>query len=691
MSKYVCIDIGGTFTDCVISAPDQKPQIFKSLSTPGAFERGFIDVLSVAAEAHGLTLRQLMEQTELVVHGTTVSTNALVENKVGRCGLILTAGHPDILLLREGPRKRSFDWTVDYPDPFVPRHLTREVRGRLDAKGREVAPVNEDDVTDAVEYFRARKVDAIAVSLMWSIVDGRHERAVRDVIARQWPEVPVTLGHELNPIQREYRRTISAAINAALHPTVSSYVGALSAALRDAGYTRDLLIANCIGGMMPAEEIVRKPIYSVMSGPTLAPIAARYLTDETDVIVADMGGTTFDISAVRGGRIVVTPESMIGHDMLGIPKIDVRSIGAGGGSIAWVDPGGLLKVGPQSAGADPGPACYGRGGTEPTVTDANVVLGIISPEHFLGGEMRLDAAAAEAALARIAERLGVTVTEAAYAIHTACNHNMVGAIENITVNEGIDPRESYLVSGGGATACHIAEMAQVLGIKRFLIPKLSAGLSALGGLVSDLRFNELGTLQTDAKSFDLDGVNALLETLRRRGDALLESAGVPDADRRFSYAYMGRYKYQSWEIEVPFALNEGGLSRDRLPGLVQAFHDMHERIYAIKDEEDTVEFTTWKVSAIGANRIPARARAVSGTADEAAAGEHEPLPRDSRKAYVHQAGGAVEVAVFDGDTLKPGAGVAGPCIIEERTTTIFLLPGMSALVNAFGDYEVTVE
>jgi N-methylhydantoinase A len=687
VSYSVCVDVGGTFTDCVVAETDRPPLIFKTLSTPEAFERGFMDVLRMAAVGFGEDLNSFLEQVDLIVHGATVSTNALVEGKVGRCGLMVTKGHPDILLLREGPRKRSFDWSVDYPEPFVERRLTCEVEGRIDSRGRELSPLNESDVLKAIGYLRTERVQAVAVSLLWAIVNGAHERRIREIFAEHWPEVPVTLGHEINPIHREYRRTISTAINAALFPVVSSYVTALTELLRRAGFRRDLLIANCVGGMMPAEEIVRKPIFSVMSGPTLAPIAARYLTSEPDVIVADMGGTTFDISAFRDGQLVVTPESMIGRDMLGIPKIDVRSIGAGGGSIAWVDSGGLLRVGPRSAGALPGPACYGRGGTEPTVTDANVILGIISPDHFLGGKMLLDRSASERAVSQIAEQLGTTLLHAAYAIHTACNHNMVGAIENITVNEGIDPRESYLVAGGGATACHIAEMVQVLGIKRFLIPKLSAGLSAFGGLVSDLCFTELGTLLTDAKTFNYQGVNLIIGTLRMRGAELLEQAGVESARHKFEYAFMGRYKFQSWDIEVPFQLEAGGqITESQLATLVRSFHDMHERIYAIKDEKDLVEFTTWKVTAIGSNQLRTRLSALSRSSHP----QGPIVPREYRDVYVHEAGGPVRVPVYDGDLIGVGDQIAGPCVIEEPTTTILLLPNMAARVNNSGDYEVAI-
>ena len=685
MTFNLCIDIGGTFTDCVVADDKDELHIFKSPSTPGEFEKGFINVLAVAADYYGLTLGDFLVRVDSIVHGTTVATNALVEGKVGRVGFIANEGFPDILTLREAPRKRSFQWQLNYPEPFVPRNRTCTVGGRIDSNGGEVTPLDEDSVGHAVVHFRKMSVEAIGVCLLWSIVNGAHERRVREIIREEWPGVPVTLSHELNPIPREYRRAISTVINACLHPIVSLYVEVLQAALRDNGYERELLMANCVGGMMPPEEMIGRPIYSVMSGPTLAPIAAQHLTAESNVIVGDMGGTTFDVSAIRAGQLIVTPEAMIGEDMLGIPKVDVRSIGAGGGSIAWVDVGGLLRVGPQSAGARPGPACYGQGSTDPTVTDANVILGIIDPDYFLGGRIKLDRAAAVRAVGAIAEQLSIDLIDAAYAIHTTSNHNMITAIEDITIREGINPRDSYLVCGGGATACHIGEMASVLGMDRFMIPKFSAGLSAFGGLISDIRWEESAVLHTDDRRFDLAGVNGILQSLRERGRCFLERAGVGQGNRRFEYAYLGRYEYQSWEIEVPFELPNGDLADGDVERLVKAFHEMHERIYTIKDEDDTVEFTTWKVRAIGLNKGHERRQGRVITSQSGA-----PQPKLRRPVYIHELGGMMDVPVFEGDTLGAGARIVGPAVIEEETFSSLLLDGQTAVVDEHGNYLVAL-
>lgn len=685
MGYQVCIDIGGTFTDGLVADDKGEIAIFKSPTTPGAFEKGFIDVLHVAAEGYGLAPAEFMKRIDLIVHGSTVSTNALVERKTVKVGLVLTAGHQDILVLREGPRKGAFQWRLDYPEPYVPRHLTRTVAGRIDARGREIAPLSLDDARRAAAAFGELGVEAVAVGLLWSVVNPAHELAMRDILERELPGIPVTLSHEINPMPREYKRIIAAAIDASINPIVRTYIERLKTALDEQAFKGELLLANCVGGMMPLADMIKKPIYSVMSGPTLAPMAALALSSEPDIIVGDMGGTTFDVSALRDHQLIVTPDSMIHHDSLGIPKVDVRSVGAGGGSIAFVDEGGLLRVGPRSAGARPGPACYGTGGAEPTVTDANVVLGIIDPDYFLGGRMRLRRDLAEAAVDRIAGRLGVSLHEAAYAIYTTSNHNMVAAIEEITVREGIDPRDSFFVCGGGATAIHIAEMADILGLKRYMIPRFMAGLSAFGGLISDIRNEGSAVLLTSGADFDVEGVNAVLERLRQAGEGFLANAGVAPENRRFELAFMGRYEYQSFEIEVPFDCPNGALSAGDLPALVEAFHRMHERIYSIRADNDVVEFTAWKLRAIGK-----RAGQDNWKKDLLAEQQGPIAPKASRGVYRQESGRIEELPVHDMASLGAGARLAGPCLIEAETFTAYLKDRHKGEIDRHGNLVVAV-
>ena len=685
MTYQVCIDIGGTFTDCLVSDSKGEIAIFKAPTTPGEFEKGFIDVLHVAAEGYGLKPADFMKRIELIVHGSTVSTNALVERKTVKVGVILTEGHQDILVLREGPRKGAFQWRLNYPEPYVPRHLTRTAAGRIDSRGRELAPLSHEDVRKAAAAFRELGVQAVAVGLLWSVVNPAHELAVRDTLARELPGVPITLSHEINPMPREYKRIIAAAIDASINPIVRTYIEKLKAALDEAGVEGELLLANCVGGMMPVADMIRKPIYSVMSGPTLAPMAALVLSDEPDIIVGDMGGTTFDVSALRDHQIIVTPDSMIHDDSLGIPKVDVRSVGAGGGSIAFVDEGGLLRVGPRSAGARPGPACYGTGGTEPTVTDANVVLGMVDPDYFLGGKMKLHRNLAETAVQKIAGRLGVSLHEAAYAIYTTSNHNMVAAIEEITVREGINPRDSFFVCGGGATAIHIAEMADILGLKRYMIPRFMAGLSAFGGLISDIRNEASAVMLTSDAAFNVAGVNEVLKRIREKGDGFLAEAGVAPENRQFEYSFLGRYEYQSFEIEVPFECSSGSISAADLPGLVEAFHKMHERIYSIRADNDVVEFTAWKLRAIGK-----RPGQDNWRKHVLAAQKGDAKPKARRGVYQQEKGRVEEVPVYEMSALGAGARLSGPCLIEAATFTAYLKEQHGGTVDEHGNIVVTV-
>jgi N-methylhydantoinase A len=684
MTFQACIDIGGTFTDCLVSDASGRISLFKAPTTPGRFHRGFIDVLRNAAEGYGLSSRDFIAEVEIIVHGSTVSTNALVERKVVRTAVLLNEGHRDILVLREGPRKGAFEWNIDYPEPYIPQNLTRTIRGRIDVRGKEIVPFCDQDVLDAIAVFRSRGVKAIAVGLLWSVVNPSHELRARELIQQEWPEVSVTLSHAINPMPREYKRIIAAAIDASINPIVRGYVEQVDLALADEGFKGQLLLANCLGGMMPVADMIRRPIYSVMSGPTLAPMGAQALTEEQDVLVGDMGGTTFDVSALRNHQIIVTPDSMIHHDSLGIPKVDVRSVGAGGGSIAFVDTGGLLHVGPRSAGASPGPCCYGNGNTEATVTDANVVLGIIDPDYFLGGRIKLRRDLAEQAVDRIAEKLGVDRMRGAYAIHTTSNHNMVAAIEEITIREGLNPRDSYFVCGGGATPCHIAEMADILKLRRYMIPRFVAGLSAFGGLISDLRWEQSAVRQTDSRNFAVEAVNATLDEAKAAGDTFLRDAGIPPDRRRFEYSFMGRYEYQSWEIEVAFE-RDRMLSLEDLPPLVEAFHRMHERIYSIRADKDLVEFITWKVRAIGERpgknlfREFKRQEQIGALA-----------PKSRRPVYLHESGAVESLDVFDGEIAGAGAGFEGPCLIETPTFTAFVKAKHSVVTDAYGNFLVTV-
>ena len=403
--RFAC-DTGGTFTDLIVEDDALGLRMYKAATTPHDPVQGVLNALRLAAADNDLSLAELLGRGDMLIHGTTHAINAIITGNTAKTAFLTTAGHPDILVLREGGRIEPFNFTVPHPEPYVPRALTFEVPERIDSAGRVHTPLDEAAVVAIIERLRVAEVEAVGVCFLWSIRNPAHELRVGELLAEQLPEVPFTLSHRLNPALREYRRASSAVIDASLKPLMSRYLGGFTEQLAKAGFRGRTLVLTSQGGMLDARDIADKPIHAINSGPSMAPIAGRHYaaldSAASNVIIADAGGTTYDVSLVRAGRIPLTKETWIGQPfrghMTGFPSIDVKSVGAGGGSIAWVDAGGLLHVGPQSAGADPGPACYGTGGTEPTLTDAAVVLGYLDPAYFLGGTMKLDAVAAARAI-----------------------------------------------------------------------------------------------------------------------------------------------------------------------------------------------------------------------------------------------------------------------------------------------------
>jgi N-methylhydantoinase A len=605
---------------------------------------------------------------------------------VAKTGFLVTEGFPDILVYRQGGKLNSMQLDVDMPPPYVPRRLSFQVRERIDSEGGIVTPLDEIHLKEQLERLRLKRVEAVGVCLLWSIVNPTHELKVGAWIERMLPGVPYTLSHQLNPIIREYPRASSTTIDASLKPLMQEHLKGLRDDLTAAGFGGELLISTSGGGVMHVEDVILRPIYMVKSGPAMAPLAGvSYANAEglgKDVIVVDAGGTTFDVSLVRGGQVKYTRETWLGpmytgHN-LGMASVDVRSVGAGGGSIAWLDSGGLLRVGPMSAGSEPGPACYGRGGTEPTVTDAAVVLGHVEPEHFLGGRMRLDRNAAVRAVEHIATRIGKSLDEAAYAIITLSSETMIAAIQDITVNDGVNPRESLLVAGGGAAGLNILLIANALGCDRVLLPRTAGALSACGAQFSDIvaefsqsRYAHTGFFDFAAVNAALDGIDEKIAAFERE----LAARGVTHFSRE--YFVEARYLAQQWEMEIPCPVRRFSSPAD--VGTLRArFDDIHERLYAVKDPASPLECMNWKGRLTAHLEKPRLRAAPSGVA-------HAPRPDRSSRAYFSGLG-RVNTPVHDGAKLAAGARIEGPAIIEEPTTTVVIYPGMRAEVTAHHNY-----
>jgi N-methylhydantoinase A len=682
------VDTGGTFTDLLIE-DDQGLHIYKAPTTPSDPVAGVLNAFALAAAERVVDVRALLESGDLFIHGTTIATNAVLTGRTAKTAFLTTRGHPDILVFREAGRMGlpMFDYSVPYPDPYVPRALTFEVPERIGADGRVVQPLDEAAVLALIPVLEAAGIEAVGVCLLWSIANPRHEQRIGELLALRLPGVAVSLSHAVNPSIREYRRASATCIDASLKPMMGEYLAGMSARLRDAGFAGDVMVVTSQGGVMKAGDLACAPIHAVKSGPAMAPVAGRAYAQaegEADTaIVADAGGTSYDVSLVRRTRIPWTRETWIGPPyrghMTGFPSVDVRFIGAGGGSIAAVDEAGLLRVGPASAGAVPGPACYGQGGMCPTVTDAALVLGYLDPDFFLGGRLSLDVSAAASVLsAHVSEPLGLDLDEAAAAVMNVVTENMVGAIEEITVKQGIDPRSATLVGGGGAVGLNAVALARRLGCPRVVIPDVAAALSAAGALMSDLatEFSQLHL--TTASRFDWTGVNAVLAELEARCRAFAEGPGARGVASAIEFSVEARYARQIWEIQVP-------LRRARVVGpadisqLVADVHATHQEIFAIDDRASEIEFVMWR----------ARARCALRAAEIGRVVESETASRRSARPAHFDGIGRVRAPVVALAAMPCDVPHAGPVIVESPVMTVVVDPGAVARRTERGSLVIT--
>jgi N-methylhydantoinase A len=684
------VDTGGTFTDLVLEDDRGVLHMFKAATTPDDPVRGILDVVAVAAESLSLSVNDLLSRGELFIHGTTHAINAIITGNTARTAFLTTKGHPDILVVREGGRIEPFNFGVPFPKPYIPRALTFEIPERIDSAGNVVHPLDEEEASRIISGLRDKKVESVGVCFLWSTVNPAHEDRIGQLIEAHLPGVPYTLSHVLNPILREYRRASSACIDASLKPLMNRYLGGLSSRLTEAGFGGRLLMLTSQGGVMDVDDLIAAPIHAIGSGPSMAPIAGRHFAradaKSKTCIVADTGGTTYDVSLVRRGRIPMTPETWIGQryrgHIVGFPSVDVKSIGAGGGSIAWVDDGGLLHVGPISAGAVPGPACYGRGGARPTVTDASLVLGHIDPAYFMGGAMKLEAGPAEKAIRdEVAKPLKLSLEDAAAAIIRLATENMVGAIEEITIDQGIDPRDAVLIGGGGAAGLNSVAIARRLGCGKVVIPEVGAALSAAGALMSDLHADYRALFYTSSDNFDFEGVNEVLASLTAKCEEFFKGPGAGAMDHAVEIFAEARYRHQIWEIDLPIDLKRFNTPKE-VARVRKDFDRAHEEIFAVLDPDSDVEFVGWRAIA----RCKLRTGKFGKLGHEKT---YEAKLPAKRKAYFN--GSAMKntrVMLFE--SMKTGATLKGPAIIESPFTTVVIDPGAKASRTRSGSLVIEV-
>jgi N-methylhydantoinase A len=679
------IDIGGTFTDvALVEEASGRIGVAKVPTTPADPAEGVLAALDVAMRRYAVASAEV----GLLSHATTIVTNAILEEKGARAALVTTRGFRDLLELRRSARANLYDMFQDAPAVLIPRRRRFEITERIGADGAVVTPLAEDEIDGLIDALKAARVDAIAVALVFSFLNPANELKLGALLAAAFPDVPVFLSSDVLPEIKEFERTSTTAVCAYVGPVLASYLARLEAAARQKALP-PLYLMGSNGGVLQAREAIAMPAVVVESGPAAGVVAAALVARQTgrnNLISFDMGGTTAKASLIRDGRYETTNEYEVGggssmtRSMNGtghpirVPVIDLAEVSAGGGSIAWIDRAGALRVGPKSAGADPGPACYGRGGREPTVTDCNLLLGYLDQSSLLGGELKIDRAAAEAAVqTRLAAPLGIDAVGAAAAVIDVVNNAMAEVLKIVSVQRGHDPRAFVLASFGGAGPLHAAALADELGMAEVICPPIPGAFSALGLVGTDLRRDYVQTLFVTTDEADPAAVEAAFAALERRGNAMLDEGGIAAERRRFERSVDARYRRQSYELVVPVAARP--VEHATLATIAEMFHARHRQTYGHDNRGEPVQIVSLRVAAIGA--IP---RLVVRDAPAAAGSD----ATKSRREVWFRATGAVEAMVHDRARMPAGMDVPGPAVIESLESTILVLPGWKATVNEDG-------
>jgi N-methylhydantoinase A len=685
MSLKIGIDVGGTFTDFVVARDGQPPQIHKTLSTPADPSIAVVEGLAQIAAAMDppRTLAALAHEIDTIVHGTTVTTNATLTGTGARCALLTTEGVRDALEMRRGVREQQYNNRYTNVRPLVPRARRVGIGGRIDRDGRELAPLDLDAVQAALAQWRSDGVQAVALCFMNSFANPAHERAAAELVRRELPEAYLSVSTEVLPSIRFYDRVSTTALNAYVGPKLGHYLDQLLSRLVEIGFGGLLLIMQSNGGVISPQAARDKAALTLLSGPAGGPGAGLFYVaahGRDRCITTDMGGTSFEASVAVGAPLVKNDGEIARHK-IALPMLDIHTIGAGGGSIGWLDEGGLLRMGPQSAGADPGPACYGRGGRLPTTTDANVVLGYLDPAFFAGGRMKLDVAAARQAIAEhIARPMGLTVEQAAAGMYRVACNNMAQGVREVTIKRGFDPREFPLIPGGGAGPIHGCLICSELEIPLQVVPREASVLCAFGMLMCELRHDFVRTFVARLEGLDFDRLSALVEAMAGEGHALLAQERIAPARRRIELRLDCRYvkQYHEVSVAVPLAVVE---RRDGA-AIAAAFHAEHLRLYgyALQAEGTAVEIINVRLQAVGATERPAYRSEAPASADASAA------LKGRRSVYLPERDTFAEVPVYDGHAMHCGHQVAGPALIEQQTTAIFVSGGFDCTVDALGSF-----
>ncbi|HXW20081.1 MAG TPA: hydantoinase/oxoprolinase family protein [Roseiarcus sp.] len=684
----VATDVGGTFTDLVYFEIDnatgrQRIRTAKVDTTPPNYEEGVFNVLA-KGEVDTAAVA-------FFAHGATVVINALTERKGVKTALITTEGFRDVLEIARGNRPDFFNLMYEKPKPFVPRHLRREAPGRINYRGEEISPLDLRSLPSILDDFRADGVEAIAVCLLHAYANPAHERLLVEEVKRLWPEAAVVASHQITREWREYERTNTTVLSAYVQPIAEGYLSRLERGLKARGYAGQMYImqSNCGVDSLAATKAI--PITMVESGPASGFWAAAELgriIGEPNVLALDIGGTTAKCSLIEGGHVKIMTDYWIersrrssGYPVM-VPVVDVVEIGNGGGSIAWVDDFGKLHVGPQSAGAMPGPAAYGRGGTEATTTDANLALGRINKDYFFGGEIKADMGAVEAALARIADRLGVGAAEAARGIVRIANNNMINALKLVSINRGYDPRDFTLVAFGGGGAMHGAALGAELGVKKVVVPRGAPVFSAWGMMMSDLRRDYFFTRLIDASGLAPEGVapavSALIEEAASRAHAQFAAEGIAKERVKLTPFLKCRYQNQEHSVEAP--IGYGAISGQTVADLISRFHAIYEREYTYRLDAPVEVVGLHLVASAEVGKLHIAPLPKTGLSLEAA--------RKGRRSVDYATEGVREADIYDASKLEPNMSFAGPAVIEDPATTVVVHPGQSVAIDEYGNIHI---
>lgn len=677
----VGVDVGGTFTDFLVVDEEGNRLIHKTSSIPSDPARAVTKGLREIADKRSESVEDFLAQVSTIVHGTTVTTNALLTRRGPKTGLLVTEGFRDVLGVRDGVREEPYDNRMQKPKPLASRQFTLPIPGRLDRDGNEVTALDEQAVRDAAAFFRDGGAGSIAVSFMHSYANPAHEERAVEILREELPDVYVTQSSDLLAQARYYSRTSTSVLNSYAGPIISSYLDVLTSTLQEASFGGLLLIMQSNGGVATPDELARRAALSLLSGPASGPTAGLLevaVHGFDRCLTVDMGGTSFDAAIVAGGRPLVMTDGLIDRWRIALPMVDIHTIGAGGGSMARVDEGGILQVGPQSAGAVPGPICYSRGGEVPTTTDADAVLGYLSPESFATSGLTLDIdSALEAIGEQIGKPLGLEPLEAAAGIYDVVNVGMAAGVREITVRRGLDPRDFPIVVAGGAGPVHAAAIARELEAPLLIVPRQSAIFCAAGMLVCDFQHDYVQSQKWELSSINTDELKAIWSEMAERGRETLHGEGVTDEQIEFLPSLDMRYKGQWFEINVP--LDPEALENVDLAKIAEQFHDTHDVQFGYKSEDQPIDVLNVRLAAIG--------RVGGSVGNQAWNEERDADPvTGERRIWSPEQRTMVDAKVYNGDLLFPGAELSGPAIIELGTTSIVVLDEFDVVVDVSGSF-----